>query len=40
VAWNYPQATWVDFKVYGITALSFVFIIGQTIWLTRRSRPA
>jgi len=39
VAWNYPQATWVDFKVYGITALSFVFIIGQTIWLTRRSRP-
>lgn len=40
VAWNYPQSTWVDFKVYGTTALSFVFIIGQTVWLTRRSRPS
>ncbi|MBM4233551.1 MAG: hypothetical protein FJ160_05120 [Gammaproteobacteria bacterium] len=40
MTWNYPQTTWISFTLYGITALSFVFIIGQTIWLTRRSHPA
>jgi intracellular septation protein len=37
VAGNYPQATWVNFKVYGITGMTLVFVIGQTLWLTRRS---
>lgn len=37
VASNYPQATWVNFKVYGITATTLVFVIAQTVWLTRRS---
>jgi len=33
VAFNFEQATWVKFKVFGLTALAFVFIIGQTFWI-------
>lgn len=33
VAYNFEQATWVKFKVFGLTALTFVFIVGQTVWL-------
>jgi len=40
VALNFPQAIWVNFKVYGITAASLVFVIGQTVWLARRSALA
>ena len=37
VAGNYPQSAWVNFKVYGITAMTLLFVIAQTIWLSRRS---
>ncbi len=33
VAYNFEQATWVNFKVFGLTALTFVFMLGQTIWI-------
>ena len=33
VAYNYEQATWVKFKVFGLTALTFVFTISQTLWI-------
>lgn len=33
VAYNYEQATWVKFKVFGLTALTFVFMISQTFWI-------
>jgi intracellular septation protein len=33
VAYNFEQATWVKFKVFGLTALTFVFMISQTIWI-------
>lgn len=36
VAWNYPQSTWVNFKVFGITGATLVFVIMQTLWLARR----
>lgn len=36
VAWNYPQATWVNFKVFGITGATLVFVVMQTLWLARR----
>jgi intracellular septation protein len=29
------EAAWVNFKVFGLTALLFVFIIGQTMYLTK-----
>lgn len=35
VAFNYSQDTWVNFKLFGITGIMFVFIIGQTIVLTK-----
>jgi intracellular septation protein len=33
VAYNFEQATWVNFKVFGLTALTFVFMIAQTLWI-------
>jgi intracellular septation protein len=39
VVFNYSQDTWVNFKVYGITAATLVFVVGQSLWLTRRAEP-
>lgn len=36
VAWNYPQPTWVSFKVFGITGATLIFVVMQTLWLARR----
>jgi intracellular septation protein len=33
VAYNFEEATWVKFKVFGLTALTFVFMISQTFWI-------
>ena len=33
VAYNFEQATWVKFKVFGLTAITFVFMISQTLWI-------
>ncbi len=35
VAFNYPEKTWVNFKVFGVTSMLFIFMIGQTIVLRR-----
>jgi intracellular septation protein len=35
VALNFTQKFWAYFKVFGFTAITFVFIVGQVIWLTR-----
>ena len=35
VAFNYSQDTWVNFKLFGITGIMFVFIIGQTLLLNK-----
>jgi intracellular septation protein len=35
VALNFSQKFWAYFKVFGFTAITFVFIVGQVIWLTR-----
>ncbi len=35
VAFNYSQDTWVNFKLFGITGIMFVFIIAQTLLLTK-----
>lgn len=31
------EQTWVNFKVFGITALTLVFVVAQALWLQRRS---
>lgn len=35
VAFNYDENTWVNFKLFGVTAIMFIFIIGQTFSLKR-----
>ncbi len=36
VAYNYSEPTWVKFKLIGLMGLTFVFIIGQSIWLAKK----
>ena len=40
VAFNASERTWVNFKVFGITAATLLFVIGQSLWLSRRAVPA
>ncbi len=35
VAFNFPEAVWVKFKVFGLMALMVVFVVGQSIFLAR-----
>jgi intracellular septation protein len=35
VAFNYSQDTWVNFKLFGITGIMFVFIVLQTLVLSK-----
>jgi len=36
VAFNASERAWVNFKVFGLTAATFVFIAAQFAWLARR----
>jgi intracellular septation protein len=36
VAYNFAEPTWVDFKLFGLTALMFVFVMLQAVWLSRK----
>lgn len=33
VAYSFSEATWVKFKVFGLMALTFVFMLTQTLWI-------
>jgi len=35
VAYHFETATWVNFKVFGATALMFVFILGLGVYISR-----
>ncbi|APV52170.1 septation protein A [Betaproteobacteria bacterium GR16-43] len=35
VAFNFPLETWVTFKVWGSTAIFFVFAVAQIFWLSK-----
>lgn len=35
VAYNYSQDIWVDFKLFGITGIMFLFIVLQTIFVSK-----
>jgi len=35
VAQNFDTDTWVNFKLFGMLGLTFIFIIGQGIYMTR-----
>ena len=34
VAYNFEEAFWVKFKLFGMLGITFVFIIIQSVWLT------
>ncbi len=35
VAFNFSDAIWVNFKMFGILGLTFVFVVGQSLFLSR-----
>jgi intracellular septation protein len=35
VAFNFDEATWVNFKLFGLMGLTLVFALGQGLYLAR-----
>lgn len=35
VAYRFDEATWVNFKLFGLLGLTFLFIIGQSLYMAR-----
>ena len=35
VAFNYPEETWVNFKLFGMLGITFVFVIAQGFYIAR-----
>jgi intracellular septation protein len=36
VAYRFPEAVWVNFKLFGLTGMTLVFALLQSFWLSRR----
>lgn len=39
VAYGFSEATWVDFKLFGVLGLTFAFIVAQVLYLQRHALP-
>ncbi len=39
VAYNYPEDTWVNFKLFGMLGLTLVFMVLQGLYLARYMQP-
>jgi intracellular septation protein len=39
VAYRMSEAAWANFKVFGLTAGTFVFLLTQVLWLNSRAQP-
>ncbi|WP_299871282.1 septation protein A [uncultured Cocleimonas sp.] len=39
VAYNYSEDTWVDFKMFGVLGMTFVFMIAQGVYLAKHATP-
>ena len=37
VAYNFAEATWVKFKLFGLLGLTLLFVVLQGLWLARRA---
>ena len=37
VAYRYPEAVWVNFKVFGLTGMTLAFALLQGVWLSNRA---
>jgi intracellular septation protein len=40
IARNFAESTWVDFKVFGISVATVVFVIPQALWLSGKIKQA
>jgi intracellular septation protein len=40
VAYNFDEATWVNFKLFGLMGLTLVFVLLQGLWIARRTESA
>lgn len=40
VARNFAESVWVNFKVFGISVATLVFVIPQALWLSGKIKPA
>ena len=39
VAYNYAEETWVNFRMFGMTGLSVVFVVANLVWIVRVAPP-
>jgi intracellular septation protein len=37
VAYQFEEATWMNFKMFGMTGMSVAFVIAQMVWIMRTS---
>lgn len=37
VAFNYPEATWVNFKLFGLLGMTLVFVIAQSVYISKHA---
>jgi intracellular septation protein len=35
VAYRYEEATWVNFKMFGLLGMTLGFLVLQTLWLSK-----
>lgn len=40
VAYRYDEATWVNFKLFGLMGLTLVFAVLQGVWIARKSEQS
>lgn len=40
VAYRYDEATWVNFKLFGLMGLTLVFALLQGVWIARKSEQS
>jgi intracellular septation protein len=36
VAYNFSEAVWVNFKLFGLLGITVIFVLFQVIWIHRR----
>jgi intracellular septation protein len=40
VAYHYPEATWVNFKLFGLMGMTLAFAVAQGFWIARKADVA
>jgi intracellular septation protein len=40
VAYNFDEATWVNFKLFGLMGITLLFALAQGVWISRRADHA